>query len=422
MDDWVIHKFGGSCLRTPGDLDQIHRRLLTSEGRPLIVVSALWGVTDRLLRAIGEPWQWSSLVNDLRRQHLRFTPELESGKHGPRFMNILEELAVELLRLCQDPEDEVCKASILASGERLASIMLIEAFQRRGLECSAVDSDVLGMMISENGSAIDIESSAECIDLSMFKERVAVVSGWFGKDVNGDIRVLDRGGSDLSAAALAQILEATRVILWKDVPGVLSVSPQWGIESQTIPYLGVEEALALARAGGVVLHAACIETLRGTGIPCEIRALHKDGPYTTIGPDMETDGMTITAISCTPGIIHHSIHTIGDRTGAVLNQVMELLKNEAVKVWFLKVGEGHISLFVPSSLTHSLMHTLDGFEVAWQKSDPASLFSLIGSNIEHDHPTAIATMSENHALHFLSDETDPGSLIQTLVKEFQLTT
>ena len=420
MNDWVIHKFGGSCLRTPGDLDQIHRRLLTSQGSPLIVVSALWGVTDRLLRAIREPWQWSSLVNDLRRQHLRFTPGLEEEDRGNRFKQTLDRLSGYLLELCQEPEDEQLRNSILACGERLSSLIVAEALRRRGIDCKAVESDELGLVISDNGATIDLESSAIRIDRGLLEERIPVVSGWFGTDVNGNVRVLDRGGSDLSAAALATILEAQKIILWKDVPGVLSVSPRWGIDSQTIPYLGQEEALALARAGGVVLHAACIEPLLGAGIPLEIRPLHLDGVFTTIGPDIETGDSRVSAISCTPGIMEYSIMTSGIDTASMFNSVMRLIRDEAVRVWVVKVSEGHITMFVPSSLSIEMDILLESMASTFKKSVNASLISLIGKDIKYEPSNAIATIEERYALHFLTGEANLNHLVKELVEHFKL--
>ncbi|MDP6011766.1 MAG: hypothetical protein QF707_08240 [Candidatus Poseidoniaceae archaeon] len=420
MNDWVIHKFGGSCLRIPGDLEQIHHRLLTCEGRPLIVVSALWGVTDRLIRAIREPWQWSNLVNDLRRQHLRFTPGLEEEEAGLRFKHTLEKLSGYLLDLCQESENELLRNSILACGERLSSIVVAEALRRRGFDCAAVESDELGLVISENGAEIDLPMSSVEIKRTLLEPRTPVVSGWFGNDSSGRVRVLDRGGSDLSAAALATILEARRIILWKDVPGVLSVSPRWGIDSQTIPYLGQEEALALARAGGVVLHAACIEPLLGTGIPLEIRPLHLDGVFTTIGPDIETADRRVSAISCTPGIIQYSIHTSGIDTASKFNSVMGLIREEAVRVWVVKVSEGHIMMFVPASLSTKLDLLLESMDSTFEKSVTGSLISLIGQDIIHQRNDAIASIDERYASHFLTDEPNLNQLVKELVAQYNL--
>jgi aspartate kinase len=417
MSDWVIHKFGGSCLRIPGDIIKIEQRILESLGKPIVVVSALWGVTDRLLRATREPWQWSGLVNDLRRQHSRFIPQVVQE---PLFEEVLKYLAEDLLSLCHEPMNDAVKASVLASGERLASITLSTALREKGLDCKPIAADELGIIIAENGAAINIEATSELLNLEKLKEGIPIISGWFGKNTKGEIKVLDRGGSDLSAAALARILDAKQVVLWKDVPGVLSISPRWGIESNTIPYLGHEEALALARAGGIILHASCIEPLKGTGIPCIIRSLHDDSAKTVIGPDMKTENKGVTAISCVPGMIHYSIKVDGHRTASTLDSMLNLLKDEAVKVWSLSAGEGHITMFIPSSMATILEKTMESIEVKWQKSKTASLISLIGRSIEIEIENALHYIQEECAFHMLTDEEDLRGLMLRLSNKFKL--
>jgi aspartate kinase len=417
MSDWAIHKFGGSCLRIPGDIIKIKQRIQESLGKPIVVVSALWGVTDRLLRATREPWQWSALVNDLRKQHSRFIPQVVQE---PLFEEVLENLAADLLSLCHEPMNDVVKASVLASGERLASITLSTSLREKGLDCKPISADELGIIISEDGAAIDIQATSKLLNLEMINEGIPVISGWFGRDLKGEIKVLDRGGSDLSAAALARILDAKQVTLWKDVPGVLSISPRWGIESNTISYLGHEEALALARAGGIILHASCIEPLKGTGIPCIIRSLHEDSAKTTIGPDMKTENKGVTAISCVPGIIHYSINVDGHRTASTLDSLLNLLKGEAVKVWSLSAGEGHITMFIPSSMANVLEKTMESIGAKWQKSEIASLISLIGRSIEIEIENTLHYIQEECALHILTDEEDLQGLMLKLSKKFKL--
>lgn len=422
MNDWVIHKFGGSCLRTPSDLDSIHQRIVSCSGSPIVVVSALWGVTDRLLRAVKEPWQWSRLVNDLRLQHARFAPTVGTGENSHQFKQIIEILSNNLLRLCQDPLDQDAKFEVLACGERLACIVVSEALKARGLDSIPVQSDDLGIVISHSATSIDIKSSIERIDHAQLKGVIPVISGWFGVNSNGSIRVLNRGGSDLSAAALATILEADKVILWKDVPGVLSVSPRWGIDSTTISYLGYGEALALARSGGVVLHAGCIEPLRGTGIPLQIRPLNGNGSHTVIGPDIDVEESRVSAISCTPGIVYYSIEVNVSETTSILDTLMKLIDDEAVKVWVLRAVEGHISLFVPSTRSIEVDSILANSDARFEKSAVASLVSLIGGGLKHGITGSIATLEERFAIHHLLEEDDLNRVIRELAGRFELIT
>ena len=84
-----IHKFGGSCLRDAGDINRIAEVILNSQNTCIIVVSALWGTTDRLMRAAKEPRYAGRLVNDLASQHLRFAPNLIDSPLHDTFQMVL---------------------------------------------------------------------------------------------------------------------------------------------------------------------------------------------------------------------------------------------------------------------------------------------------------------------------------------------
>ena len=104
MNDIIVHKFGGSCLRDGNDIDQIAEIISSTEGRPIIVVSALWGMTDRLIRASREPRYASRLVQDLTYQHLRFAPGLDTGEFGNLFNKVISGISKELLKLSSGEE------------------------------------------------------------------------------------------------------------------------------------------------------------------------------------------------------------------------------------------------------------------------------------------------------------------------------
>ena len=84
-----IHKFGGSCLRDASDLERIAQIVLEAEKPLILVVSALWGTTDRLMRAAKEPRYAGRLVNDLASHHLRFSPTLIDSPLHDLFQNCL---------------------------------------------------------------------------------------------------------------------------------------------------------------------------------------------------------------------------------------------------------------------------------------------------------------------------------------------
>ena len=120
MDEFPeIHKFGGSCLRDSSDLDKIAEVLFNMEGPIVVVVSAFWGTTDRLMRAAKEPRYAGRLVNDLDSQHLRFAPSLPDSELYPVFQKVLEGIDGALDELAEDKPNPQPYNCLLASGERL---------------------------------------------------------------------------------------------------------------------------------------------------------------------------------------------------------------------------------------------------------------------------------------------------------------
>ena len=125
----TVHKFGGSCLRDSSDLDRIAEVIGAWEGRSMVVVSALWGTTDRLMRASKEPRYASRLVNDLSSQHLRFAPGLLSSELGPLFTKVLRGIEQSLVELARQPNNGVAVNRLLAAGERLSALVVADRNQ-----------------------------------------------------------------------------------------------------------------------------------------------------------------------------------------------------------------------------------------------------------------------------------------------------
>ena len=241
MDDIVVHKFGGSCLREGNDIDRIAEIINNSEGSPIVVVSALWGMTDRLIRASREPRYAGRLVQDLIYQHLRFAPGLDKGEFGELFEKVITGMSNELLKYTSGEASLRTENRILAAGERLSALAVAHRLREHGInEAHPVGAEDIGLRLKGVGRAkeIDILSSMANLDRDIL-EGIPVLTGWFGEGDDGDIALLTRGGSDHSAAAFARLMDASKLILWKDVDGIKRLNPRWGIETPAIPYLGL---------------------------------------------------------------------------------------------------------------------------------------------------------------------------------------
>lgn len=304
MDEIIVHKFGGSCLREGKDIDRIGEIIKSHQGRPLVVVSALWGMTDRLKRASNEPRYASRLVQDLIYQHLRFAPGLDKGPFSELFQKVITGISNELLNYTSGEKSLNSENLILAAGERLSALAVAHRLRQNGFEdAHPVGAEDIGLRLKGVGRAkeIDIISSKQQLDIESLVG-IPILTGWFGEGDDGNIALLTRGGSDHSAAAFANLTNASKLILWKDIDGIKRLNPRWGINTPTIPYLGYGQAAELSMHGTPIIHPATVLPLISEGIPIEIKNFHDPEGIisTTIGPDLDNEA--IVAIGCQPGV------------------------------------------------------------------------------------------------------------------------
>ena len=362
IDDVTVHKFGGSCLRDSSDLTRISSIIEAQKGNAVIVVSALWGATDRLIRAANEPRYATKLVSDLKKQHIRFSSDIEESIFAKKFANVLQGIDKSLLKLSKNPESTVDINTLLAAGERLSALVVANELRKHGLEAHPVGSEDIGICLNGVNSAsnVDIEKSIKTLDYSAFTG-IPVVTGWFGEGLDGQLALLSRGGSDHSAAAIARILDAKKLILWKDVDGILSINPRWAVSTNSIPYLGYDEARELSRLDAPVIHHTTMIPLKDVGIPIEVRNLNSPintNAPTIIGPNIIQSG-EIKAIGCM-----RSISCITAQSGDIedqskkLGQVLIELDNNNITCWSIKSNPSSVDIVVSqqqSALAHKII-------------------------------------------------------------------
>ncbi len=157
----IVHKFGGSCLRDSADLDRI-AEVVQGDHQSIVIVSALWGTTDRLYRAAKEPRYASRLVHDLSAQHLRFAPGLDTSNNAHLFSLVLHSIKDSLRELAQQPDDKAALNRLLASGERLSALVVAHRLQQRGLDAYPLGAEDIGITLDGNYSAthVDLQASS----------------------------------------------------------------------------------------------------------------------------------------------------------------------------------------------------------------------------------------------------------------------
>jgi bifunctional aspartokinase / homoserine dehydrogenase 1 len=298
----VAFKFGGSSLLGAERL--LHTAELVqqeSTTRPVtVVVSAMKGVTDRLLR-VGQ------LLGDGRKSQAREEAEavvelhrvtLEDLRLHPleheRFKRELRFLAADLLHEVTEggkKETDGARMDRLASfGERYASRLFAAALGKIGVPAVPVtSSDFVLTCDNFRDAKPNVEDTLRRgreVLLPLLEERlVPVVTGFIGATKDGRITTLGRNSSDYSAALVAHVVGAEELVIWTDVDGVYTVDPNESAEAMLLHELSYDEAHALASSGAKVLHPRVLPLAAETKITVWVRNTFKPQTRgTRIGP------------------------------------------------------------------------------------------------------------------------------------------
>lgn len=301
-----VLKFGGTSVADADRLRQVGSlvALAAVEDRPLVVVSALAGVTDALVGAVERAARGESTANTLVRplaeRHLTCLAELGGNGFLLPAREAIERCIAALGRtLGEVARTGACSPAardeVLACGERLAVVLAAAALKARGLQALPVDAADLIVTDSGFGEA-EVDPAATRARLAAWysalpRHVIPVVTGFIGADGQGRTTTLGRGGSDYTASVIGAALGAERVEIWTDVDGVLSAPPGLVPEAATVPHLTFEEAAALAECGAKVLHHKTMSPVAEAGVPILVRnTLRPHGGSTRIDGRQTSDG------------------------------------------------------------------------------------------------------------------------------------
>ncbi len=306
---WVVMKFGGTSVSTAERWRTIARRCAVERAdghHVLVVVSAMSGVTDLLLRLAEAPpgEVREELLRDLDARHATLAESLDI-EPGEAFLAERERLGA----LLDQPEasgleGEAWLAALQSFGERLSSALGAQILTALG-EAAILDSATDLLVVDPDASAGPL--SAYCSEETdpELSARLAeagplhITQGFMARGPEGHPWLLGRGGSDTSAALLAARLHAADLQIWTDVPGVFSANPGVVRGARLLRRLSYSEAQEFAAMGAKVLHPPCIGPVRRHAIPLTIRDTNRpDEEHTSVGPrSAATEGLVKGVIS-----------------------------------------------------------------------------------------------------------------------------
>ncbi|MBI2327800.1 aspartate kinase [Candidatus Curtissbacteria bacterium] len=280
----IILKFGGSSVSSAKNIKNICEIVKKEiERDPIIVVSALGGVTDLLIAAGNSHGRGQKEIEGVFKIHQDLVLKLW-GKDEKRveilaFVNSKLKDAERLLRrgkLNQAALDKLC-----SYGEILSSYIVCESLKSQSINAICAVSTDFVITDSNFGSAEFIVGITKnrCRKwlIPLVKNGVVpVVTGFIGGTKDGKTTTLGRGGSDYTASILAFSLGASEVQIWTDVDGIFSADPRIVSAARLLSSVSYREASELAFFGAKVLHPRTLKPAIKMGIP--VRVLNTFSP------------------------------------------------------------------------------------------------------------------------------------------------
>jgi aspartate kinase len=235
----IVQKYGGTSVGSPERIRNVARNILATQEqgcRVVAVISAMAGVTDNLIKLASET----------------------SPRPEEREMDIL-----------------------LGTGEQAAVALVAMAINGLGGKAISLTGAEAGILTDRAHTRAKIANiTPRQIHALLAEDYIVIVAGFQGQNAEGETTTLGRGGSDLTAIALAGALEADACQILTDVDGVFTCDPRVVSDARKIDEVSYDELLEMAGAGSKVMQSRAVEFAKKFGVEFEVRSSLKNAPGT----------------------------------------------------------------------------------------------------------------------------------------------
>ena len=295
----IVQKFGGTSVGTLERIEAVANRVIETKNSGadvVVVVSAMSGVTNQLV-------EYSEYFS----------------KHP----------------------DGVATDMLLSSGEQVTTALLTIALNAKGYACVGLTGAMAGIITDE----IHTKARIEKIDTTRLKAelkagRIVVVAGFQGIDDKGDITTLGRGGSDLSAVALAGALEADLCEIFTDVDGVYTTDPRIEKKAKKLEQISYDEMLELASAGAKVLQNRSVELAKKLNVKLITRSSFNHNEGTLIAKEDNMEAVLVSGIALDKNQARVTLRGVVDKPG-IAAEIFTALANQNINVDMIIQNVGH---------------------------------------------------------------------------------
>jgi aspartate kinase len=447
QDKIIVSKFGGSSVADAAAMSR-SAQISLDRGATIVLVSATYGTTNAIISLVQEaitgPWKkCKKMLAEIIQRHEQIAAELNLNPEGRQTMDELftemETLSkgINLLKDCSPK----AKDSILGLGERISSILFTQAMNNLLPQKKAVLFDVRRIMRTDDrfGSANPLleeirQLARTHLQVELDKNQVIVTQGYIGQTAEGANTTLGRGGSDFSAALVAEAISADILEIWTDVAGIATTDPRICPNARPISEISFSEASELATFGAKILHPATLAPALRANIPVYVGSSIEPEKEGTWVRNETNQAPLIRAMAQRRNQVLLTLSTPRMlQTYGFLAAIFKIFGEHKISVDAITTSEISVAMTLndASSLTKELVKDLS--EIGEVKvEENLSLLSVIGNNILHTSGLGkrifgaledinirmICLGASKHNLCFLVSNNDAEKAIRKLHHEF----
>jgi aspartate kinase len=459
-------KFGGTSVATGEKIQHVARLVAkhVDQGNGVVVVvSALDGVTDKLIEAAeqakkGNRDYISEFKQEIFEQHLVATRKAIPNKRvRADFEQILKTTVDELEKVLTGiiyvgELTSKSKDYVLSFGERLSAPIVCGALRDLKLDSQFFTGGEVGIATDSNfGEANPLMNLTKHqvkakVDPLLQKGTVLVVTGYIAATQDGVTTTLGRGGSDYTATILGAALTA-EVWIWTDVDGLMTSDPKIVPSAKMLPELSFQEASEMAIFGAKAMHPRALEPAMEENIPVRIRSISDpENPGTVIVKEPKTRvGASVKAVNMVKNVALVNVSgAVMVGTPGTAAKVFEVLGNSKINILMISqsVSEANISFVIQRNLLEKAVSMLEiallgkGVIRSVTAEDDVCVVAIVGAGMRGTPGMAsrlftavakrginvrmIAQGSSELNISFVVKETDGEEAVRAIHEEFEL--
>lgn len=377
-----VLKFGGSSVANAENIQKVVSIVKNNNGKQIIVVSALGGVTDQLLKAgalaaIADE-RYKEVLQQLEKKHLDAARALIPVTNQSSCLSMVKTHCNQLEEICNSifylgELSPRIKDRIVSYGELLSSKIISAYMLSAGVEHDWIDSRTVIKTNSNFGfAAVNFSDTNVLINekVAASANKIFLAPGFIASDEQGHTTTLGRGGSDYTAAIFAAAVQADCLEIWTDVTGMMTADPRWVPNAKTISHISYQEAMELSHFGAKVIYPPTIQPVMKLNIPTWVKNTFAPAEFGTVMGDASVHNSAdsiITGISSINSVALLSLEGSG-MVGipGFSKRLFEALALERINV----------ILITQSSSEHSICVAVNGADVARAKESVDAAFEV----------------------------------------------